>query len=148
MTRIVLIASLALACACSFHARGKDDYQRAVRDVLDTRADQVERCYRSELAESDKATGKDEIVAVARLSKIPGTNEAEFAVLVSDLWQHRGLGTGLLSMLVQVARDEKMSCLRADILPENTEMQRVAEKLGFTLKRDLEEGTVEAALRL
>ena len=96
----------------------------------------------------DKATGKDEIVAVGRLSKIPGTNEAEFAVLVSDLWQHRGLGTGLLSMLVQVARDEKLSCLRADILPENTEMQRVAEKLGFTLKRDLEEGTVEAALRL
>ena len=58
MTRTVLIASLALASACSFYARGADDYRRAVRDVLDTRSTQVQQCYRSELAANDKATGK------------------------------------------------------------------------------------------
>jgi acetyltransferase len=93
-------------------------------------------------------TGDSEIVGVGRLSKIPGTDEAEFAALVSDQWQGRGLGPKLLSMLIQIARDEKLTCLRADILPENTEMQRICEKAGFTLKRDLREGTVEAAMRL
>jgi acetyltransferase len=97
---------------------------------------------------TDAKSGHCEIVGVGRLSKLPGVNEAEFAVLVSDQWQGRGLGPRLLSLLVQVARDEKLSCLRADILPENTEMQRIAERAGFTLKRDLEEGTVEAAIRL
>ena len=97
---------------------------------------------------NEPRTGGREIVGVGRLSKTPGTDEAEFAILVSDLWQGRGLGPKLLEMLIQIARDEKLSCLRADILPENTEMQRLAQKAGFTLKRDLEEGTVEAAMRL
>jgi acetyltransferase len=96
----------------------------------------------------DPKTGDREVVGVGRLSKVPGTTEAEFAMLVSDLWQGRGLGPKLLSMLVQIARDEKLTCLRADILPENTEMQRICEKAGFALKRDLQEGTVEAAMRL
>jgi acetyltransferase len=95
----------------------------------------------------DPASGEPEITAVARLSKVPGTGDAEFALLVSDLWQNRGLGSKLLSMLVQIARDEKVACLTADILPENMEMQRLAERAGFAIKRDLEEGTVRAAMR-
>jgi len=65
----------------------------------------------------DAKTGGREIVGVGRLSKLPGVNEAEFAVLVNDLWQGRGLGPRLLALLIQVARDERLSCLRADILP-------------------------------
>ena len=40
-----------------------------------------------------------QITAVARLSKLPGGAEAEFALLVSDQYQHRGLGTELLRRL-------------------------------------------------
>jgi acetyltransferase len=95
----------------------------------------------------DKADDR-EIVAVGRLSKIPGTNEAEFAVLVSDLWQNRGLGRKLLSLLLQIARDERLTRVTADILPENTEMQRLAQKAGLTLHRDLENQTVRAVIDL
>ena len=89
-----------------------------------------------------------EIVGVGRLSKLPGLNEAEFAMLISDLWQNRGLGKRMLSMLLQIAKDEKLSRVSADILPENTAMQRMCEKLGFTLQHNFEEGTVKAAIRL
>jgi hypothetical protein len=59
MTRIVLIvATLSLASACSFYARGQDDYRKSVREVLDTRSQQVETCYRSELAANEQAKGK------------------------------------------------------------------------------------------
>jgi len=50
--------------------------------------------------------------------------------------------------MLQVARDEKLTRVAADILLENLEMQRLCEKLGFSLQHDLEEGTVKAAIRL
>jgi acetyltransferase len=80
-------------------------------------------------------TGESEILGFGRLSKLHGANEAEFGLLVGDKYQHRGLGTELLSRLLQVGRDENLSRICADILPENLEMQRVSEKLGFRLLR-------------
>jgi acetyltransferase len=85
-----------------------------------------------------------EIAAVARLSKLPGGDEAEFAMLVSDQWQNRGLGTQMLRMLLGVAKDEHLRRVSADVLAENHEMQRVCEKLGFVIQRELGESTVRA----
>jgi acetyltransferase len=82
------------------------------------------------------------------MNKNPGLNEAEFAVLVSDRWQNRGLGTRMLSKLIQVAKDEKLASLNADILPENTEMQRVCRKLGFAVEQNMEELVVKASMKL
>ncbi len=93
-------------------------------------------------------TGKKEILGVGRLSKSRTQNDAEFAVLISDLWQNKGLGSELLSRIVQVARDEKLLKVSADVLPENVEMQRVCEKLGFKLVRDLKESVVRAEITL
>lgn len=96
----------------------------------------------------DPATKQPEILAVGRLSKIPGLNEAEFAVLVGDKWQNRGLGTRLLSALIDVARAEKLSSLNAEILPENTEMQRVCRKLGFKVEQQVTDPVVRATMPL
>ena len=53
-------------------------------------------------------TGDHEILGVGRLSKLRGTDEAEFALLVSDRFQGQGLGTELLRRLLQIGRDEKI----------------------------------------
>jgi len=65
-------------------------------------------------------------------------------MLVSDQWQNRGLGTQMLRMLLGVAGDEKLRRVGADVLAENLEMQRVCEKLGFEIKREMGEATVRA----
>jgi acetyltransferase len=96
----------------------------------------------------DEKSGENEILAVARMSKVPGTREAEFAVLVSDRWQNRGLGSQMLSMLVQIARDEKLDSLNADILPENTEMQRICRALGFSVEQSMEDLVMRASMKL
>jgi acetyltransferase len=96
----------------------------------------------------DPKTGEPEILGVGRLSKIPGQDEAEFAILINDEHQNRGLGTKLLSTLVQIARDEKLTRVSADILPDNLEMQRVCEKIGFKLVRDTQENDVHAEILL
>ena len=93
-------------------------------------------------------TGAKEIVAVGRLSKVSGTNDGEVAVLVSDAFQNRGIGSELLRRLIDIARIEKISRIGAGILLENMQMQHLCTRLGFTLRRDLSNRSVEAVLEL
>jgi acetyltransferase len=81
-------------------------------------------------------TGRNEILGVGRLSKAHSQNDAEFALLVGDRWQKQGLGTELLTRLVQIARDEKLERVTAVILADNHAMQNVCRKVGFTVESD------------
>jgi acetyltransferase len=94
------------------------------------------------------ASGEHEIVAVGRLSKARGLNEAEFALLISDRWQGLGLGTELLKRLVQVGRDEKLGRITAFILSENHAMHHLSKKAGFKLERDPESHDFRAEIVL
>jgi acetyltransferase len=96
----------------------------------------------------DAQSGEREILAVGRLSKIHWSSDAEVAVLVSDKWQGRGLGSELLHRLIQVGKDEKLSRLTADILPDNRDVQRVCDRLGFRLRHSMEEEVVKAEYTL
>jgi len=86
------------------------------------------------VAESnDSEPGLRSILGVARLYKSRGGNDAECAFLVSDALQHQGLGTELASRMIHVAREEGLESLWADVLGENTGMQRVFRKFGFKI---------------
>ncbi len=78
--------------------------------------------------------GKRDIIGVGRLNQIRATREAEFAILVSDAHQRSGLGTELLRRLVAIGRREGQHRITGDVLPENTGMQRAAQKLGFKIR--------------
>jgi acetyltransferase len=93
-------------------------------------------------------TGESEILGVGRMMKVHGTDEAEVAVLVSDRWHGRGLGKELLSRLLVVGADEKLSKLVADILPDNRDVMRICEKLGFSLTHSPEDEVVHAEFKL
>jgi acetyltransferase len=94
------------------------------------------------------APGKEEIIAVGRLFKVRGTREGEFAILVSDSWHHRGLGHEMLKRLMDVGRAEKLERIFGEILPENRDMLRVCDKLGFRRYYSAEEGVVIAEVNL
>jgi acetyltransferase len=93
-------------------------------------------------------TGASEILGVGRMMKIHGTKEAEVAAVVSDQWQGRGLGKELMARLLVVGSDEKLTKLTADILPDNRDIMRVCEKLGFSLKHSLDDEVVRAEFTL
>jgi acetyltransferase len=98
---------------------------------------------------TDPETGEREIMGVARLSRHGNvTDEAEFSVLISDRFQRQGLGTLLVSKLLEVGRAEGLRRITAAILFENYPMQRIGKKLGFHLHRDTEEMIVKADLEL
>ena len=93
-------------------------------------------------------TKGDEIIGVARLIKMQETNEAEFAIVISDSFQGYGLGTHLLRLSVSIGRLEKINRITALILPENHVMQRVFRKAGFEIAYDRVNGAMRAELKL
>ena len=94
-------------------------------------------------------TGEREILGVARLSSPGGArHEAEFSVLISDAFQRQGLGTLLMTHLLEVGREEGLRRITADILYDNRPMQRLSKKLGFRVRRDKEEMVMKANLDL
>ena len=98
--------------------------------------------------QKDPATGERVLLGVGRLTKEPGTDEAQFAILVADPVQSRGLGSELLRRLLDIGRHEKVRCITAEILTENYAMQKICERLGFHMERDAEEGVVKARIDL
>jgi acetyltransferase len=95
-------------------------------------------------------TGGDqrEIIAIARLIKAHGTNEAEVDIVISDVWQGKGLGTKLLGDLVAIGRSEGLERIIGRILPDNHVMQHICRKLGFALRYDTSEEAFEAEFEL
>jgi len=96
----------------------------------------------------DPATKERQIIAVGRLSKLHGKNEAEVAVLVSDNFQNVGLGYELLRRIIEVARDEKLSQVSAEMLTDNLAMQAVMKRLGFRVRMEEDMTSVRAFLDL
>ena len=74
-----------------------------------------------------------EILGVGRLFKNPSRNDAEFALLIADPWQGKGLGTELLKLLVRLGRRSRLERIVGHILDGNTAMRRASERAGFKL---------------
>jgi acetyltransferase len=100
------------------------------------------------VAEQRDATGPSVILAVGRLMKLRGTDEAEFAILVADAFQRQGLGLELLRQLVRIGRDEKVARIVASIAVDNQGMRLVSERVGFTVSYDPHEQLMKARLEL
>jgi acetyltransferase len=97
---------------------------------------------------ADATSGERQIVAVGRLVKSHTAEEAELAVIVSDGFQKRGIGSAVVRQLVEFARAEKLERITATVLFENRPMQKVFERIGFQLKQSGDSESLEAELVL
>jgi len=89
------------------------------------------------VAETDGAESMAaEIIAVGRLSRLAGTRDAEYSMLVTDRYQRQGLGSEISRGLLDVAHDWRLERIVAEVLPQNGAMQRVLKTLGFSLHAD------------
>ena len=68
------------------------------------------------------------------MSKAGGI-EPEFAVVVGDPWQGKGVGTALMEQLIAIARERGMASICGLVLAENTHMLALARKLGFDISK-------------
>jgi GNAT superfamily N-acetyltransferase len=84
----------------------------------------------------------DRLIAVGRFDRSPGETEAEVAFVVSDEYQHHGIGTLLLDELARAARERGITTFRAETLCENRTMLNVFRHAGFPITSSIEYGTV------
>jgi acetyltransferase len=76
------------------------------------------------------------MMGVSRLIIDRQQRAAEFALIVADPWQGKGLGPKLLEQAIAIARDQEVKFLYGEVLAENQPMLELAKKMGFALKRD------------
>ena len=83
-----------------------------------------------------------ELIGVARYGTEPGADEAEIAVVVQDAWQGRGLGTILLSALLDHAVSRGITRFLAYVLADNHRMLRLVGRQGVVTERSHDQGVV------
>jgi acetyltransferase len=77
------------------------------------------------------AEGEQELAGVGHLIMEYERNETEFALLISDSFQGKGLGTELLRRIVEIGRKERVGRIVGHILADNRPMLDVCRRLGF-----------------
>ena len=92
--------------------------------------------------------GVETLLGVARYVRLADARSAEFAIVIGDAWQRRGLGKKLTRNLLDVAAWHGLQCLVGLTLTGNVRMQVLARKLGFTLALDRGDATVTHLRRL
>ncbi len=87
------------------------------------------------IAVIETAAGEQQI-GVARYTTLPDQQTCEFAIVVADAWQGRGLARRLLSRLADAARARGLRSMVGVTLRENSRMIELSHSLGFGTKSD------------
>ncbi|MBY0578418.1 MAG: bifunctional acetate--CoA ligase family protein/GNAT family N-acetyltransferase [Burkholderiales bacterium] len=78
--------------------------------------------------------GREIEVGVARYI-VDATGElCEFAIVIADDWQHKGLGAKLMFYLMESAKEKGVKRMEGDVLSANTPMLDLMTALGFSSK--------------
>lgn len=93
--------------------------------------------------------GKDRRIeiGVSRLILESNKKRGEFAVVIADKYQGKGLGIKLVDMLIEVAREKGVESIYGIIMSENLKITSLCEKLGFSTRREQDNVVVELKLK-
>ena len=90
---------------------------------------------------------KKRIIGVARLMGDPERGTGEFATLIHDEFQGKGLGFKLVDLVIGIAQDKHFSVVTGYIAMDNRRMLKVVQELGFK-RVGTDEGVTEVRLDL
>jgi len=91
----------------------------------------------------------EEQIGVARYTTNVDKTSCEFALVVSDKWQSRGIARHLMRNLMDVARDRDLEVMEGQVLSKNSKMLDLMTSLNFSISNDpddMEIKRVEARL--
>ncbi len=96
-----------------------------------------------------KGRRKQKMLAVGRLTlDAADAKEGEFAILVRDDAQRKGVGTRLTNALIEVARDRHVEEIYGDVFADNPAMRPFVQGLGFDIRTGREAHLATIVLRL
>ena len=87
--------------------------------------------------------GKEVEMGVTRYAINPDRNSCEFALVIADEFQNRGLGGVMMNILIDTARARGLRYIDGEVLAHNHGMLKLMQRLGFERqKSDIEDGIV------
>jgi len=92
--------------------------------------------------------GRRREVGVGRLIAEPDRRKGEFAVVIGDQYQTKGLGRKLVDMLIDIAEERRFESIYGVVLRDNTPMLALCREMGFTLRPEEDYTRVELVLRV
>jgi len=90
----------------------------------------------------------DIIIAIARYVTNPDFKSCEFALVVADEWQNKGIGSHLMRCLINAAKIKDLESMEGAILASNNGMLALVGNLGFNITSDPIDPTLELATKI
>jgi acetyltransferase len=90
------------------------------------------------IAVIDTPQGEEQI-GVVRYTTLPDEETCEFAIVVGDDWQGKGLARRMFTRLIEAARDRRLKVMTGVTLRENGRMIDLSRSLGFQTRTDAED---------
>ncbi|MCW9047147.1 MAG: bifunctional acetate--CoA ligase family protein/GNAT family N-acetyltransferase [Gammaproteobacteria bacterium] len=87
-------------------------------------------------------------LGVARYVMNADGESCEFALVVADKWQNKGIGSKLMTALIEAARQRGIKRMEGEILTNNHGMLKLTEKLGFSLHTNNDDPGIRNANKL
>ena len=75
--------------------------------------------------------GAEAEIAVGRYAVLPDGMSCEFAIVVGDEWQRKGVATALMQSLIEEARRRGLQTMVGEVLTSNSKMLHFVARLGF-----------------
>jgi acetyltransferase len=83
--------------------------------------------------------GREREVGVCRYIALPDGKTCEFAIVVADDWQARGLGRRMMARLMEVAAARGLETMVGYVAADNVGMLDLCAALGFAIERDADD---------
>jgi acetyltransferase len=105
--------------------------------------------YQTEMAlvATIEQNGQENIIGVSRYYTQANRRACEFALVVADAWQNKGLGTQLMLSLIDIAKNKGIKSMSGHILTENVNMLNLVKNLGFHLQPG-DDATTKLAVKM
>ncbi len=100
------------------------------------------------IAVLERDDGHETELGVARYVTNPDGQSCEFALVVADHWQHKGIGSRLMTELIEAARQRGLRAMSGEILAGNRNMLELAGALGFSVHASADDPGIRVAARL
>jgi len=90
-----------------------------------------------------EVAGQEVELGIARYAINPDGQSCEFALVVADEWQGKGVAHKLMSSLMDVARDRGLERIEGEVLRANQSMLKLMTRLGFEIKTSEDDDSIK-----
>ena len=87
--------------------------------------------------------GKEIELGVSRFTINPDGESCEFALVVADNMSGKGLGSKLMTALLEAARSKGLRTMEGEVLKNNSSMLHLMSRLGFSAEVSREDDDIK-----